>query len=237
MKKEQKIDYINFLEYIKSMSSGKDFIAFQKRIINTKKEILGIKISTLRTLSKNIAFENAEWLFKYDENNIFETILLKGFVIGKITNFDKGTKALTSLIDNIDCWAEVDTVCPNLKFLKDSTKAFEYFSNLLKSNKEFTIRFGVVGIMKYCLKSQDFSKILSVLEPLNQNLYYVDMAIAWLICEYIVNHPGSCYDIMQMIISKYNFSKFIINKSISKSRDSFRLSSTQKESLKSLMLK
>ena len=81
--------------------------------------------------------------------------------------------------------------------------------------------------MDYFLLSGKKEEIIDNLTKINDDNYYVKMAIAWLLCTLICKD----YEFGKTALEKFS-DKFIRNKTISKCRDSFRLSKEQREELK-----
>lgn len=226
-------DYKKLISYLESGSKGQAFIDFQNRIIKTGKRIIGNETPFLRKLAKELLKNEYEGLFKYGNDNIFEITLLKGFILaGRKDNI---FKELNELILTMDCWAEVDMILSSLKCVKYfESEAYDFFSGLLCSDKEFVIRSGVIGFMKYFLDEKYILDVFSLLNNIKCEYYYVDMAISWLISEYLVKNPQNAVKNMQKIIKNYQFNKFIINKSIQKARESKRISDETKRELNGL---
>ena len=59
---------------------------------------------------------------------------------------------------------------------------------------------------------------------IDSDYYYVNMAIAWLLCECFIKHQ----DITLKYLENNNLNKFTINKCISKIKDSYRVSREMK---------
>ena len=69
---------------------------------------------------------------------------------------------------------------------------------------------------------------LNIILNIKTDRYYVNMALSWLICEIYIKYPGK---IDKYLDIKY-LNKFVINKSISKINDSYRITKEVKEKLK-----
>lgn len=238
MEIKTKADYDAFLRTLEELCSGEDFIKFQTKIVNTKKQIIGVKSPQIRQLAKDIFKSNHVGLFKYGNNNVFEEVLVKGLVIGMTNDIDFALDQLNRLVLCFDTWAETDMICANFVFFKgNEERLFEYFSELLKSEKEFVCRFGVVCLMKYFLNENNIEHTFKALDSVNCDKYYVNMAISWLVCEALAKNPQNAVKNMQKIIKNHHFNLFIINKSIQKCCDSYRFSAEIKNNLKELKIK
>lgn len=231
-------DYENFLAKLKEMGDGQTFVDFQKKIVNTNKIVLGVKANNLRKFANEICHEKHDGLFLFGKNNIFEEVLVKGLVIAKFKNADEAIEKLNELSKSFDSWAETDMICSKFCFFKNNEeKLFDFFSSLARSEKEFVCRFGVVCLMKYFLDDEHVDGVFDVLDGVVCGKYYVDMAISWLICEWLVKKPQNAVENMQNIIKNRHFNCFIINKSIQKATESFRLDVETKNKLRELKQK
>ena len=77
------------------------------------------------------------------------------------------------------------------------------------------------------LESEYIDKIYKMCEEANNNTYYFQMGIAWLISFGMVKFKDKTYKLLE----KRTLPKFTQNKAISKCRDSFRISLEDKEKL------
>lgn len=237
MKITTKKDYQDFLTNLQQMSAGSEFIEFQKKIVKTQKQIIGVRTPLLRKMAKEIFKCDHSGLFKFGLNDSFEEVLVKGMVLAQYKDCSVALPLLNDLILDMDSWAEVDMVCSSLNFVKsDMQKAFDYFSLLAASDKEFVCRFGVVGFMKYFLSDDCIEKTFASLDKIVCHDYYVEMAVAWLISEVLVKKPQKALENMQKIKNNHNFSKFAINKGIQKATESFRIDKPLKDELRKLKI-
>ena len=234
-----KQDYEKLIKKLKQMSCGKDFIEFSKKIIRTNKEIIGLKTPVLRKLAKEISKQKHDGLFIYKNNKYYEEILLRAMVISFEKDFEKAKLMLLELYRDIDNWAIVDTIVGSLAFVKNTEEeqSFNYFKSLL-CGEEFEIRFGIVAFLKYFIYNEKWiEKTFDAIKTINCEKYYVEMAIAWLIAEVLVKYPQNAIKNMQKIIKNNHFNKFIVNKSIQKACESYRIDKELKDKLKELRVK
>jgi len=136
---------------------------------------------------------------------------------------------LDPLILKFDNWAHVDTIISSLKiFKKQPTKVLAHFLPLKTHPGEFTKRSFIVLLMTYFLEQNYIDSTLKHLTQIEQGQYYVDMAIAWTLCEGLVKQYQKTIPLLQ----QQAFSKFVHNKTIQKARESYRIPSKTKEYLK-----
>lgn len=230
---------IDILKELYKIKQDDIFISFQEKIINTKLKVIGVKIPDLRKLAKEILKKNICVEFNSRTDKYFECVTLEGFLISQEKDKQKLKQSLMAYYEKMDNWAVVDMVCSSLGALKkEKTKDdFEYFKSLLITGKPFIVRFGIVGFLKYFSEAKYNDSVLDALNNIKCGDYYVDMAIAWLISEIIIKNPQNALKIMQKIKLINNLNRFIVNKSVQKCLESFRLNKEIKEKLKEMRIK
>lgn len=197
---------------------------FSKKLIHTNHPIYGVRIPKLRKFAKECEPEYIE----LSNSCSMEEILLYGFSAGNFKNEDEQLEYLENVLPFIDNWCECDCIVQTLKYLKNE-KAYTFFTNLLTNDKEFYVRVGIIGLMRYFIKTDKIEDILKNLRKIKAEQYYVKMALAWFYAELcIFNFPLAENEIANMK------DDFIRKKSISKARESFRVSKEQKEILAKL---
>ena len=202
-----------------------DKAQFDKKLIPTKYEILGIRTKVLEDFSKVLAKENVRISQMPLSNH--EEILLAGMVLAKSKMPQKEkVEDFKILLNYIDNWATCDMIVARLKGLESEG---DFFINLLSSDEVYKVRVGIIWVMKFMLK-KDVVKALSLLKDrIKVKDYYIDMALAWCYAEALI------YDFDFVI----NFVQKIDNENVkkiaySKACDSFRISDSQKYFIRNL---
>ena len=220
--KWSKEKYQEFITYLKNISDS-NYQQFQKKIINTKYEILGVRLPIIRKIVKKIT--NREEFLKYSQNNYYEEVLIKGLLIATLPN---PKDYLDDYLYQIDNWAICDSLASSLKIVKKNLDEFLIKINeYLNDSYEYKVRFGLVLLLDYYVEEKYLPKIFKLVDNLKCKEYYIEMAIAWLVAECFIKYP----DLTWPYIKKNNLNKFVQNKTISKIRDSYRVDKKVKESL------
>ena len=103
----------------------------------------------------------------------------------------------------------------------------ELAKQYIKHENPFFRRIGVRILFNYTSK-EDLSEIFEIINSLyEEEEYYVNMAVAWLICELVIKNRNQTFEYLK----HHHLNKFTINKAISKCRDSYRVSDKDKEEL------
>ena len=229
-------------ELIEILSNKKEdlkFINFQSKIINTNLKIMGVKVPNLRKFAKEFYKSKTEIEFNEKTDIYFECVLLEGLLIAFETDKDKLKDKLEKFFVKMDNWAVVDMVVSSLIAFKKnlSNDDFEYFKSLLKLKNIFTVRFGIVCLLKFFGDKKHNKEVFEALETVICGEYYVDMAIAWLISEIIIQNPQNAEKIVEKIKLINNLNQFIVNKSVQKVCESFRINDEIKKKLRKMKVK
>ena len=231
------VSHDKFVCYLKSVSKN-ETIEDKKRhvaILNTKQDVIGIVMSVIRKTAKQIAKNGGESFLEFTlkndyQNEFYEDTLIQGLVISEIKDLDKQATYFEKWVNKIDNWSTCDSVVTSLKNLKKSQekrKYFQVYKNLCYSSKEFVSRFGLIVLMVCYLEAEFIDEVFEVCENVNSDFYYVKMAVAWLLSTAFVLFKEKVYT----LLTKKTLDKFTQNKTISKCRDSFRVSSDDKQKL------
>lgn len=198
---------------------------FTSKLTNSNKIILGVNIPTLREISKKINLD--EYLEHY-QGIYFEETLIYGLSIEYLKNKEEIKKHLLLYSKEIDDWSLCDNPALNLKVIKTNNKYFlSTIETLLSSKEEFVVRFGIVLLFSY-INDEYIDYVLSKAININSDKYYINMAIAWILCECFIKYKEKT---IKYIDNKY-LNEFVLNKTISKINDSFRVSKEDKELIK-----
>ncbi len=186
---------------------------FQGKLCKTKYEIVGNTTPFLRDLAKQIKKSKDYEAFLNSDSNIYEYVILQGFLISYLNDLE----AMKKFIYKIDDWSICD--CTHLR------KQFpEHLAMLYKwvgAKEEFVTRFAIISYMCVYLGKTDEKeddKFIEEIYKINHHEYYVDMGIAWFIQKlYSINIEKA----EKMLNSEY-INEFTRKKAISKIKDSLR---------------
>lgn len=193
--------------------------------------IIGIRIPVLREYAKKI---KGQIDISSISNDYYEEVMLKGMLIGleKKLDFEK----ISNFIPLINNWAVCDTFCAGLKQIKNNKeKMWLFLQNYINSKKEFEVRFAVVTILDFYIDEQYIDRVLKLLKTVKNEGYYAKMAVAWAYSFCFIKFFEKTKNEFESF-DKNNIDKFIYNKSIQKSIESYRLTKEQKNILKSMKI-
>lgn len=200
----------------------------------SKDKIIGVRIPILRTIAKDIKdnpyiddFLN-ELPHKYHEENLLHGILLPT----KYKNIDTLLEKLDGFLIYVDNWAITDIISPKI-FKKYLDKVYNKIKIWLDSNHEYVVRFAIVSLLQFYLDENFKIEELELVKNINSNYFYVNMAISWFYSIALVKQ----WNCTIKYFENRNLNKWIHNKSIQKACESYRISDSRKEYLRSLRIK
>ena len=226
-----KESYKAFIEYLISIKDSKYKEFHSSLVLNSKYEMIGIRVPTMKDIAKKIAkTSNIEDFLEYAQDKFYEEVMIQGLVISHIKNEKLFYKYFKKHINKIDNWALCDTFCSAIKIVeKYEDKYFKEAVDMSFSDKEFISRVGLIIILSHFVSDKNLDTIFDALNKIKSDLFYINMAEAWLVCELYINYPKETIK----FIKKNKLNKFTQNKAISKIHDSYRVSKEEKEILKS----
>lgn len=221
-------NYSDLINYLKSLSDYK-YLEFNKKIVNTSSNMLGIRTPILRNIAKDISKNDPIGFINILEHNYYEESILEGFVISHFKDMKLFDKYFHLFIPKINNWATCDMCISAMKQMKNNEKYFNLAKELVKSNSEFEIRTGYIIMLSHFLDEDHIDVILDILNKEEvSSYYYVNMAKAWLISVCFVKFRDKTLE----FIKDNKLDDFTHNKSIQKIIESYRVSKSDKEYLK-----
>lgn len=195
-----------------------------------RERFIGVRIPKLRKLAKLFAKteEHKEFL-RGLPHHYFEENMLHGLLIAEIKDYDMCITELGKFLPFIDNWAVCDTLSPDV-FKKHKTELFSEIEEWSGSRHTYTCRFGIGMLMRYFL-DEDFSpEQFKIPLSIHSEEYYVNMMLAW----YFATALAKQWEHTVVLLEKDALDKWVHNKTIQKTRESFRITGAQKEYLKGL---
>lgn len=206
---------------------------FHSRLCPGTDNIIGIRVPILRDYAKErLKQNNFKELMQNIDNEYYEEIMLQGMLIGLAKeDFRTILEYIKNFIPKINNWAVCDVFCAGLKMTKKNKEAmWEFLNPYMKSDKEFEIRFGVVMILDYFVEEKYLKDIFKILDRIESQKYYVQMAVAWAISICLIKY----YDETLVYLKKAKLDTFTYNKALQKGIESDRITSEQKQVLRNM---
>ena len=220
--------YEEFIKYLISVQDKKYKEFHSSLVLNSKYQMIGIRVPIMRDIAKKIAKNNIEEFLKYAKNDYYEEVMIQGLVISHIKDEKLFNKHFKEFIKKIDNWAICDSFCSSIKIVrKNEEKYFNEAIKLALDKKEFTSRVGIIIILNHFISLKNLNNIFDTLNKIQSDKFYINMAEAWLLCEMYIKFP----EMTKKFIKNNNLNKFTQNKAISKIHDSYRVTKEEKEEL------
>ena len=213
--------YQDYTKYLNNYKEDKKFIDFNKKLIFTKYEILGIKVPNMRKIAKEISKTNIISFLNNVENNTYEEVMIEGLVISYIKEVDLCIKYFNKFINKIDNWAICDTCISSMKIVNKNKELFlKQIKKYIKSKNEYVVRVGVVLLLNYYIEDSYIDLVFDIIDSINREDYYINMAIAWLVSVCFVKYRNKTFK----YLNDNKLNRFTYNKSIQKIIESYRVS-------------
>lgn len=212
-----------FLDYLEQISDKK-FRDFTQKLLITNYKVIGVKVPVLKELAKIIAKTDLIGYLKNCTFSSYEETLIYGLLLNNLQS-EQIVQFFNSYAKKIDSWGFTDTVIASLKKVKNSKELFLSLIEELFCGGEFSVRSAYVFLLDYYICDEYVEYIFDKIET-NYQGYYVKMAKAWLLSVLYLKYP----DKVKKFLIKCT-DNFVVNKTISKIRDSYRVLDKNKKEL------
>ena len=220
-------------KHLLSLSKGTKSIEFEKRIANTQLPCIAVPSKQVQKIANEIAKGNfMSFLNLWLCDNLTDTFI-NCKLIYHIKDFDTLKIYLDKYSEKVDNWASCDILKFNIN-KENKEKIFNLAEEYLLSPLLFRRRIGIIIFFDF-LKTDEFvDRIFNNIKGLfNEQEYYVNMAVSWLLCEMFIKHRQKTIEFLRL----KQINSFTLAKTISKCQDSFRVSKEDKDFLKTLKTK
>ncbi len=208
---------------------------FQSKLLPTANPdtVIGVRTPELRKYAKILAkAENIQEFLNDLPHPYFDENQLHAFVIAEIKDYERCLEEVVRFLPFVDNWATCDQLSPKV-FKKHRPELIEQIKVWIRSDKTYTVRFGIGMLMQHFLDEDFDSAYPEMISQIRSDEYYVNMMIAW----YFATALAKQYDVVLPYIEGKRLDVWTHNKAIQKSAESYRISSEKKDYLKSLKIK
>jgi 3-methyladenine DNA glycosylase AlkD len=198
-----------------------------------KETIIGIRVPVLRKYAKSIAgTELSEKFIKELPHRYYEENNLHMMLITGIKDYDRCISEIERFLPYIDNWATCDLLA--VKTVKNHLDLYiNEVYRWIESDQPYTIRFGVNMLMKYYLEDNFKIEYPEKVAAIRSEEYYVNMVRAW----YFATALAKQYEQILPFLEERRMDLWTHNKTIQKAIESYRITSEQKEYLRTLRIK
>ena len=202
------------------------YAAFNKRIVNTKMPVIGVRVPDLRRLARELAPNmSAADISKLltAQNKSFDYVLLCGLLITHARLDDLVAIDLArQYLPHVDSWAHIDVFIEKKRRFAGEVW-WDFALECLQNEDEFTVRYGVISLMTNFLDEAHIDQVFAVLRNVKHDGYYVKMALAWLYATTAVHF----FDLTLAELENEHIDAWTRNKSYQKMRESRRFTPEQ----------
>ena len=206
-----------------------NFAAFQRRLIFTKYEILGVRTPILHKLAKEYA-NDFEDIFAFP-NEYYEVVAIKLFQAAALP-YERFMAYLEECVSFMDNWALCDGF--RAKCVKVHKEEFlTVLQRLYAQGGTYQQRYPLVVLLGEYIEEKYLPAIRPFILNADTSQYYIHMSVAWLLSEILVKE----YDAgIRLLMDKVTDVK-THNKAIQKAIESYRITNEQKDFLRSLKIR
>lgn len=194
--------------------------------------VIGVRTPELKTMAKEL-LKSGEYRDFLEElpHKYFEEDQLHAFIISGIKDLNECLAELEKFLPYVNNWATCDQMSPKI-FKRHKDVLLAHIKEWIKSDKTYTVRFGVKMLMEHFL-DDDYDPVYpEMVAKLRSEEYYVNMMIAW----YFATALAKQYESTLPFIEEKRLDDWAHNKAIQKSLESRRLTEEQKLYLRSLKM-
>ena len=225
---------MNKSKLLKSLYDLRDlkYRDMQIKIIPTinPESIIGVRTPELKIMAKEI-LKTGDYKDFLEElpHKFFEENQLHVFILSSMKDYDECMEELERFLPYVDNWATCDQMSPKI-FKKHKEELLEHIMKWIRSDKTYTVRFGIGMLMEHFLDEDFDQQYPEMVAGIRSEEYYVNMMIAW----YFATALAKQYESILPFIEEKRLDDWTHNKAIQKSLESRRITEEQKLYLKSL---
>ena len=208
---------------------------FNSNLIPTvkKEDMIGVRTPELRKYAKKLLKEEGVEDFLHSlPHKYFDENQLHAFIISEIKDFKFCIDELINFLPYLDNWATCDQLSPKI-FKKHRNDLLPHIYEWLKSDKTYTVRFGIGMLMEHFLDEDFKTEYPEMVAAVRSEEYYINMMTAW----YFATALAKQYESILPFIEGNKLDTWTHNKSIQKAIESNRINAEQKNYLKGLKIK
>lgn len=225
----QPADVKIFEDYLFSLRQA-DKVAWTQKIVNTQRTVLAIPTPTLRTIAKNIMRGNYRSFLDLRIFSTHESTVVHGIILSQLKDLALLEQYLVAYATQVDNWAACDLL--TFKVKNHETEFLNLSRKFVQAGNLFLRRIGVIILFKL-VDDQHIDAILAIVDSLKEEQeYYVNMAVAWLLCDCFIKQRDKTWAFWQ----SHALQPFVAKKFVSKCRDSYRVSAADKKLLRDYLL-
>ena len=211
---------------------------FHSKLMPTvdKEKVIGVRIPQLRKYASSfLKLSSREEINEFMHtlpHQYYEEDNLHAFIIEKIKDYEECINALNAFLPYIDNWATCDMMNPKV-LKKEPERLLEQVKVWMKAKETYVVRFAMGCLMNYYLEENFTTECADLVAEVQSDEYYIQMMQAW----YFATALAKQYDAVLPYLLEHKLSMWVHNKTIQKAVESYRITTEQKDYLKTLKRK
>ena len=208
---------------------------FQVKLIPTveTESMIGVRTPALRKLAREYGRREEIGVFLQDlPHKYFDENQLHAFIISGIKDFETCVMHVEKFLPYVDNWATCDQMSPTV-FKKKRKELLPYIREWMKSDRTYTVRFGIGMLMQHYLDEDFDPSYPEMVAGIKSEEYYISMMVAW----YFATALAKQYDTILPFIEEKRLDSQTHNRAIQKAVESYRITPEQKAYLKTLKIR
>ena len=208
---------------------------FQVKLIPTveTESMIGVRTPALRKLAREYGKREDIGEFLQDlPHRYFDENQLHAFIISGIKDFETCIMHVEKFLPYVDNWATCDQMSPTV-FKKKRQELLPYIREWMKSDRTYTVRFGIGMLMQHYLDEDFDPSYPEMVAGIKSEEYYISMMAAW----YFATALAKQYDTVLPYIEEKRLDSQTHNRAIQKAVESYRITPEQKAYLKTLKIR
>ena len=211
---------------------------FHSKLMPTvdKEKVIGVRIPQLRKYASSfLKLSSREEINEFMHtlpHQYYEEDNLHAFIIEKIKDYEECINALNAFLTYIDNWATCDMMNPKV-LKKEPERLLEQVKVWMKAKETYVVRFAMGCLMNYYLEENFTTECADLVAEVQSEEYYIQMMQAW----YFATALAKQYDAVLPYLLEHKLSMWVHNKTIQKAVESYRITTEQKDYLKTLKRK
>ena len=198
-----------------------------------KNSFIGVRTPNLRAFVRNMVKDGVAGEFiERLPHTFFEENQLHAFILSACRDFDSAIMAVDKFLPYVDNWATCDQMSPKI-FAKNTNKLLPYIKKWIKSKHTYTVRFGVLCLMRYFMDDGFDEKYADMVANIKSDDYYINMMRAW----YFATALAKQYERVFPYFVDNRLDTWTHNRAIQKAVESFCVSDRHKADLRALRRK
>ncbi len=216
-------------------AADEDYRRFQCSLMPTvpPDAVIGVRTPILRRMAKDLHGTDGELALLHTlSHTYFEENQLHAFLIEPVRGFDEALALTDAFLPFVDNWATCDQLSPRA-FKGNFSDLLPHIRRWMQSPHTYTCRFGMGMLMRYGLDDAfDPAYLSEVAAPAitEREDYYIRMMVAWFFATALAKQ----YDAAIPYLTERRLPAWTHGKTIQKAIESYRISASHKDFLRTL---